>query len=58
MTREGSATIQEACEFLRISRPTFMKIVKSGRLKYLDFGGSRIRRVSWLDLYKLTGDIQ
>lgn len=36
---EGLLTIDESCQFLKVSRPTFYRIVREGALKTVRVGG-------------------
>jgi excisionase family DNA binding protein len=45
LTTDGFADVQEAAEFLSMSRSSIYKLMEAGHLKYAKFG--KARRIPW-----------
>jgi excisionase family DNA binding protein len=48
LTSDGFADVQDAAEFLSMSRSSVYKLMEAGHLKYAKFGKSR--RIPWRSL--------
>jgi len=49
LTEDGFADVQEAAEFLSMSRSSVYKLMESGELRYAKFG--KARRIPWKALH-------
>jgi len=47
----GFATIKQACKFLNMSRPTFLRLRDSGAIKQRSIGETRSVRIPWASLH-------
>lgn len=48
----GLATIKQACEFLNMSRPTFLKLRDNGEIKSKPVCNGRGVRIPWASLHE------
>lgn len=49
--KTGMATVQEVCEYLRVSKHTIYRLINQGKLPATIIGETR--RVDWTDIYAL-----
>jgi excisionase family DNA binding protein len=53
-TREGLASVTQACKFLAISRTSLYKLMSDGQLKFIKLPGLAARRIAWRALRNLV----
>lgn len=49
---EGLATVNDVAEFMKITRPSVYKLIRSGDLPSLKIG--RSRRIRWVDVHSFV----
>jgi len=54
VTRDGLASVAEACDFLSISRTSLYKMMDAGELKFVKLPGLSARRIAWRVLEELV----